>query len=378
MKSYIYNFINRWWRLIDQQIVTCFLILIILNIILVATSGAAVASRIGLDENHFISKQMIHLLISVFLLFLFSCFSLKIIKIFSCLGFIITITFLVMVKFYGYEVKGAKRWINILNFSMQPSEFIKPIFAIVVALLLDIKSSNKDFPACSICLAIYFMISFLLITQPDIGMFMMISCIFAIQLFIAGLPLILIIFSSIIGIITISCAYYFIPHVNQRITSFLNQDKENISYQVSKSLAAFRQGGLYGKGPGEGTVKYTLPDSHTDFIFAVAGEELGAIICLLIILLFGFIVIKTLHNIKKEENMFILFAVSGIISQFALGAIINIGVTLNLLPTKGMTLPFISYGGSATLSVAITCGILLSLTKKKTDFIKNKFQNIEI
>jgi cell division protein FtsW len=281
-----------------------------------------------------------------------------------------------LVKFYGYEVKGAVRWINILGLSLQPSEFIKPFFAVVTGWLLSLKFEG-EFPSFSICLLIYILISALLIIQPDFGTVVMVTAAFGIQLFVAGMPLFwitLILVSSAVGVMG---AYFWLPHVANRINNFLDPET-NENYQVSKSIMAFEQGGMYGRGPGEGAIKQVIPDSHSDFIFAVAGEEFGAIICLIIIGIFAFIVLRSLLKLLDEEDKFSQLAAIGVISQFGLQSVINIGVTLNLLPTKGMTLPFISYGGSSTLAVSIAMGMLLGLTRQRTSLTRYKLQEIDL
>ena len=283
---------------------------------------------------------------------------------------------LVLVKFYGFEVKGATRWINIGGFSYQPSEFMKPFFAVVTGWILSLHY-YEEFPSFKVCFMLFISVAALLIIQPDFGMLVMVSAVFGIQLFVAGLPIIwlfIAIFASVFGSIG---AYLLLPHVASRINRFLDPvNSEN--YQVTRSLEAFESGGLYGKGPGEGSVKQFLPDSHTDFIFAVAGEEFGAVICLMIIITFAYIVIRILANLLHENDKFTQIAAIGIISQFGLQAVINMGVSLNLLPTKGMTLPFISYGGSSTLAISIGMGMLLGLTKRKASLVKYRLQNVEI
>lgn len=370
------NFIKLWWRSIDQQMIIALLILFCFSLMLLTTSGSAVASRIGLDEHYFSSRQIFYLAAASVLIVFFSSFDKKWLKRFAILGFVASILLLILVKFYGYEVKGATRWINILGLSMQPSEFIKPFFAIVVGWILSLKFEG-EFPGFSICATLYLIVAFLLIIQPDFGMLVMITAVFGIQLFIAGMPLFWIILAAFMGIGGVTVAYFWLPHVTKRINSFLDPESSE-NYQVSKSIKAFEYGGLYGRGPGEGAVKQVLPDSHTDFIFAVAGEEFGAIICLIVIGIFAFIVLRALLKLMNEEDKFTQLAASGIIAQLGLQSIINIGVTLNLLPTKGMTLPFISYGGSSTLAIAIAMGMLLGFTKHKTSLVKYKIQNIDL
>ncbi|WP_341756320.1 MULTISPECIES: putative lipid II flippase FtsW [unclassified Candidatus Tisiphia] len=370
------NYLKWWWRSIDQQMIIALVILFIFSVMLVTTAGSAVANRIGLNEHYFASRQLIYLASASFLIIIFASFSRKWLKRLSILGFIASIVLLILVRFYGYEVKGAIRWINILGLSMQPSEFIKPFFAVVAGWILSLKFEG-EFPSFSICIGLYAIIALLLIIQPDFGMLVMVTAVFGIQLFIAGMPIFWIILAAFMLLFGVTAAYFWLPHVAQRINSFF--DPESISnYQVSKSIRAFEHGGLYGCGPGEGAVKQVLPDSHTDFIFAVAGEEFGAIICLIIVGIFAFIVIRSLLKLINEEDKFAQFAASGIIAQIGLQAIINIGVTLNLLPTKGMTLPFISYGGSSTFAIAIATGMLLGFTKYKTSLTNYKIQDIDV
>ena len=370
------NFIKRWWKVIDQQTIIAMVILLAFSLMLVTTASPAVANRIGLTDNYFSSRHLVFLTLAVIIILTFSLLDKKWIRRLAILGFLGSLVMLVLVKFYGFEVKGATRWINIGGFSYQPSEFMKPFFAVVTGWILSLHY-HEDFPSFKVCFILFLCVAALLIIQPDFGMLVMVSAVFGIQLFVAGLPIIwlfIAIFASVFGSIG---AYLLLPHVASRINRFLDPvNSEN--YQVTRSLEAFESGGLYGKGPGEGSVKQFLPDSHTDFIFAVAGEEFGAIICLMIIITFAYIVIRMLVNLLHEDDKFIQIAAIGIISQFGLQAVINMGVSLNLLPTKGMTLPFISYGGSSTLAISIGMGMLLGLTKRKASLVKYRLQNVEI
>lgn len=370
------NFIKNWWRNVDQQTIIALSILILFSLMLVTTTSPAVAEKIGLVDNYFSSRQAIYLTIASFFVFMFSSLDIKWIKRLAILGFLINLAVLVLVKFYGYEVKGATRWIRIAGFSYQPSEFIKPFFSVVTGWILSLRY-NEDFPSFTVCGGLYIVVAILLIIQPDFGMLVLVTAVFSVQLFIAGLPFIWIILAIILGLLGTIFAYLLLPHVATRINSFLDP-AGNEAYQVTKSILAFEHGGLYGRGPGEGSIKQYLPDSHTDFIFAVAGEEFGAIICLILICIFAFIVLRTLLILKDENNKFIQLATIGLIAQFGLQATINMGVTLNLLPTKGMTLPFISYGGSSTLAISLTIGMVLGLTKRKTSLTKYKQQHIDI
>lgn len=367
------HFLAIWWRSIDRVTIFALSILMGLSVVLIATVSPAIAHRIGIYETYFIERHLIYLIASIVIMFIISTFEPKWIRRFAILGLIGSVFFLILVKIYGYETKGARRWINILGFSLQPSEFVKPFFSMTIAWFMSIKFKNNDFPGLELSVIIYLIIAALIATQPDFGMLITLSAVWAVQLFIAGLPLLWIIGVVFLGLIGTALAYILLPHVSARINNFLDPSL-GLNYQVSKSLKALQSGGLYGKGPGEGTIKQTLPDSHSDFIFAVAGEELGSIICFLIIFLFAFITIRALYKIKEQQDQFIILGITGIMAQFAIQSLINIGVNLNLLPTKGMTLPFVSYGGSSNLALSIGMGMFLALSKKKADL---KYYKIE-
>lgn len=361
----------RWWKSIDQYTVFLLCILSALSLMLVTTSGAAVANRIGVPQSYFASKHIFYVVLAVGTTFVVSFLNKTTIKRLAILGFILNMILLIFIKFYGNPIKGAKRWINIGGISLQPSEFVKPFFLVITGWLLSAIQSNEI--RFIVTIILYLIVALLLITQPDFGMLITISVAFGIQLFIAGIPLLWLLILACISIAGTAGAYSLLPHVKRRIDSFLDPTNSE-NYQVMKSLQAFKNGGLYGKGPGEGLVKHMLPDSHTDFIFAVAGEELGAIVCLIIVAIFTFIVIYGFIKLLFEEDNYTIFVSSGILSQFGFQAIVNMCVSTNLLPTKGMTLPFISYGGSSSVAVAIGVGILLALTRHKTDPSKYKLK----
>ncbi|MGI4775719.1 MAG: FtsW/RodA/SpoVE family cell cycle protein, partial [Janthinobacterium lividum] len=258
------NFIKQWWRSVDQHIIIALVILFSFSLMLVTTSGPSVANRIGLDEHYFSSRQIFYLIAAIFLIVIFSSISKGWLKRISILGFLSSMVLLILVKFYGYEVKGAVRWINIAGFSMQPSEFIKPFFAVVVGWILSLKFED-NFPSFYVCLFLYLIVAGLLITQPDFGMLVMITAIFGVQLFVAGMPIFWIAFAAVSSTFGVTGAYLLLPHVTNRINSFLDPENSE-NYQINKSIAAFEHGGMYGRGPGEGAIKQTLPDSHTDFI----------------------------------------------------------------------------------------------------------------
>lgn len=358
------SLIHSWTSTIDKYMLVAICITILFSVIMVTTASPAVAERIGLPPFYFIQRQIVFLFLGLMVMLSISFASFEVIQKFSILGFIFFLMLMVLVLFIGEEIKGARRWISLGFISIQPSEFIKPFFTILTASILMKKYTETNFPAFKISILLYCLVIGLIILQPDLGMAITISAVWGGQMFLAGLPMLWIALLAICGFAGLLAAYTFLPHVTVRMNSFLDPDTSE-NYQVKKSIEAFTNGGILGTGPGEGTVKQHLPDSHTDFIFAVVGEELGMIACLFIIFLFSFIVIRGLIRVLKVGNLFSILAVSGLLMQLGFQAIINIGVTLHLLPTKGMTLPLMSYGGSSILSVSLTIGAILALTRKR-------------
>jgi len=264
----------------------------------------------------------------------------------------------------GTAIKGAVRWVSFAGISLQPSEFVKPSFAVLAAWMFTNWRLNGAVWGYGLAVGLYMVVVALLLAQPDVGMTILVSMIWGTQFFLAGLPMFLV---FIIGAIFIAggvFAYFQFPHVQARIDLFLDPTGTD-AYQVARSLDAFRGGGVFGVGPGEGQVKEVLPDAHSDFVFAVAGEEFGLIMTLLIVGLFAFIVLRGFIRTFKESELFQQLAVTGLLVQFGLQAIINMASTLNLMPTKGMTLPFISYGGSSMFALALGMGMVLALTRAR-------------
>lgn len=355
--------ILKWWWSIDGIAFIMILAVISIGALLIATATPAVADRIGAESFYFMHRQFVYLFVSIVTIIILSTFDDVNIKRLAFVGFIVSIVLLVAVLFIGEEAKGSKRWLTIFGFSMQPSEFLKPFYAVLVGFILSEYHNKRNRSAFLICFIIHLGIIGLLLLQPDFGMTVTVTMVTAGQLFVAGLPILWIVFGGIIFISGAFASYMLLPHVAMRINSFLDSEN-NVNYQVEKSLESYIQGGFFGKGPGEGTVKLVLPDAHTDFIFAVAGEELGALFCILIIVLIASIIVRGLVRLSNSKNLFHIYAVVGILMYFAIQSLFNIGVTLHMFPTKGMTLPFISYGGSSALSFAIAIGMYLGLTKR--------------
>jgi len=264
--------------------------------------------------------------------------------------------------FFEYEINGSKRWLNLYGFSFQPSEFIKPFFFLLSAWFISQGISGRN-SYLMVLLISFVTICGLIILQPDFGMTFLIAITFFCQLFVAGLSMVLIIFALLSLLILSAFSYYYFDHIQKRVDAFINPAAD--TYQIDLSLKAFKSGGLFGKGPGQGILKERIPDAHTDFIFAVAGEELGFVFCSLIILLILVIIVRFLLKLLKMRTPFEIIAVVGLTCSFGLQSLFNIFSSLAIIPTKGMTLPFVSYGGSSMISSAVLFGYLLSLTRQR-------------
>ncbi len=357
------SFIKKWWLNIDKINFLILIGILIFGLMMTANSSPGVAKKIGVDKFFFIEKQLIFAIIAFFILIAISFLEQEQVKIMAILGLVGSFVMLIFVLFFGAEVKGAKRWFSILGFTMQPSEFAKTFFVIFNAFILEKYASQGFYKKYGISTALYLIIACLLILQPDFGMTITLTALWAAQLFIFGLPMILIIICAVFAVIGAIGAYVALPHVEDRINRFLDEDGKN--YQVERSIDAFVNGGFLGTGQGNGVVKKFIPDSHTDFVFAVIAEEYGILTCVLLILVFAYFITRIIKRALDEENMFVYLSLCGLMVQFTMQTVVNIGVNLRLLPTKGMTLPFISYGGSSMISMAICFGLILSFTKKK-------------
>ena len=354
----------KWFYAIDNKLLTAIITLMIIGFIMTLAASPAVAERISVSQFHFIEKQIIYFLTALFCIITISALNESVIKKIISISFVLTIIMLISVLFFGDITKGARRWLNIYGFSLQPSEFLKPFYACVIAMILSSDRKQDKLEVFLILVGLHLLIVFLLLMQPDFGMTVLVSTIFSIQLFIAGIKILWLLILGCIFLLGSVLVYSLFPHVARRIETFLSTSDNAVSYQVQKSLESYANGGLFGKGPGEGTIKYQLPDAHTDFIFPVAVEELGAIFGLFIIILMMYIIIKSFIAIMQTKyNLYTVYAAVGIICYFAIQSIFNIAVTLHLVPTKGMTLPFISYGGSSLIAQGISFGIYLNLTK---------------
>ena len=338
--------IKNYWTSIDKL---CFILILILGML-----GVVLSFSVN-QKFVLINRHSIFFIISLFIIIFLSQQSDRNIRRIALLGFIILILLLISLFFTEFQVKGAKRWIKLYNFSFQPSEVIKPFFIILTSWGIAQSIKGKNYFLSTTFISFIVLIALVLL-QPDLGMTILIASTFFCQLFIAGLPMMLVIYGIFLIISVSVIAYFFLDHVKNRIDSFLGNSD---TYQIDLSLMAFKSGGIFGKGPGQGDLKEKIPDANTDFIFAVAGEELGLIFCIIILIIILSIVVKTLLKVLKINNPYKIIAISGLICSFGLQSLINILSALGMIPTKGMTLPFVSYGGSSMLATSILFGFLL-------------------
>ena len=349
-----------WWWTIDRYLLASFFILMMFGILLVMASSQHIAENLNIPSHYFTIRHILYGALSIPIIIFFSILNERQIKITCILGIIVTTLLLFVILFDGEKIKGAQRWFYIGGLSFQPSEIGKPLYVVFNAWLLSLWIKKNKFPGWMWSIASIILLSSLLLLQPDLGMTIVMMFTWGFQLFITGIPLILILCLIIAFPIFMIFSYQHFDHVKIRIDNFL----EGKTYQVSKSLQSFESGGFWGKGPGEGFYKKSLPDAHSDFVFAVAAEEYGALICSVIIIIYGLIIIRSFYYTINNNNLFFILAVGGLAFQFGFQSLIHMASNTDLIPTKGMTLPFLSYGGSSLLASAITAGIILSLTKR--------------
>lgn len=359
------SLLSRWWWTIDRPLLALLLIIITFGIVLVTAASPPVATRIGLGQYHFLIRHIIVLIPSIAIMLGISLLDVKQIWRLSAIMLAASIVALVYVLMFGVEIKGAQRWIHFPGLSLQPSEFAKPAFIVVAAWFISLQKDNPNLKNTKIVAGLYGVLTSLLVLQPDMGMTVIVTASFVAIIFLAGLPfrLIFLMLFFVMGASVV--AYLSLSHVQSRVDRFLDPSSGD-TYQIQQSLDAFRNGGLLGTGPGQGTVKLNIPDAHADFIFAVAGEELGLFFIIILVGLYGFVLMRGFNRIMDSDNMFVVLAVGGLLTMFGLQALVHMGSALHLLPTKGMTLPFISYGGSSLLSMSVAMGMVLALTRRQT------------
>ncbi|MDP8918673.1 MAG: putative lipid II flippase FtsW [Pseudomonadota bacterium] len=353
-----------WWWTVDRLLIAGLAILMLSGLVFLMAGGPPVAERLGLSTFHFVNRQVLFLVPALCIMIPVSFLSLRHIRRLALLVYGVGMALVLLAFQYGPEIKGAHRWIVIGPLGIQPSEFVKPAFVVLAAWAFSERARRKDMPGAWLAFLILPATIIPLILQPDFGQTMLVTIVWCGLFFVAGLHWFWVMGLGGAGLAGIVAAYEFLPHVRARIERFLDKDSGD-SFQVDTAMESFSRGGWLGRGPGEGTVKRILPDAHTDFIFAVTAEEFGIVVCLLLLTLFAFIVLRGLTLARRSEDTFCRLAATGLIFMFGLQACINMMVNVHLMPAKGMTLPFISYGGSSLLSLALGMGFLIALTRRR-------------
>jgi cell division protein FtsW len=357
--------LSQWWWTIDKSLLISAIVMMAGGLVLSLAASPAIAERLNVDSMHFFKRHVLFLVPALLLMTGISFLDKHNARRAAIALFLISMALMVLTMFFGFEAKGSRRWLSLGSFSLQPSEFLKPGFVVVAAWLFAENARRPDIPGNLFSIILYAIVIALLVAQPDLGQSILITGVWAAMFFIAGMPWIWILGMGAFAIIGLATAYIMLDHFSSRIDRFLTGSGD--TFQVDTGLEAIVRGGWFGQGPGEGTVKRILPDSHTDFVFAVAGEEFGILICILLIITFAFIVLRGFTHAFRERDGFVRLSVAGLMMLFGFQSIINMAVNLQLMPAKGMTLPFISYGGSSLIAVAIGMGLTLALTKTRPD-----------
>jgi cell division protein FtsW len=353
-----------WWWTVDRLLLGALITLMLGGIILSLAASPPVAARIGLDAFHFVNRHVLYILPALVVMLATSFLSPRSVRRTALAVFAVSLVLVVATLFFGIEIKGARRWIVLLGVNLQPSEFLKPAFVILISWLFAESAKKPDVPANTLALVLLLVVIMLLVMQPDFGQTMLVALVWGALFFMAGMRMVWVLGLGGAAVIGLAGAYATAPHVARRIRRFLDPASGD-TFQVDAAVESFIRGSWFGRGPGEGTVKRILPDSHADFVFAVAAEEFGIVLCLMLVALFSFIVIRALLNAVRSEDSFVRFSVAGLAMLFGMQSAINMAVNLALIPAKGMTLPFISYGGSSMISLAYGMGMLLALTRDR-------------
>ncbi|WP_321829018.1 putative lipid II flippase FtsW [Thalassovita sp.] len=355
----------KWWRTLDKLTVSCILILFGIGLLLGFAASPPLAEKNGFQPFHYVERQAFFGGLALLVMFVTSMMSPQLVRRLAVIGFVCALIAVLGLPFFGTDFgKGAVRWYSLGFASLQPSEFLKPGFIVVAAWLLAASQEINGPPGRLWSFLLTFGIAVVLAQQPDFGQASLILFGWGVMYFVAGAPMLLLV--GMAGLVTLggTFAYHNSEHFARRIDGFMNPDIDPTT-QIGYATNAIREGGFFGVGVGEGQVKWSLPDAHTDFIIAVAAEEYGLVLVLIVIALYALIVMRSFYRLIKERDPFIRLAGTGLAAMFSVQALINMGVAVRLLPSKGMTLPFVSYGGSSIIAGGIAVGMLLAFTRTR-------------
>ncbi len=356
-----------WWWSIDKELLGALIMLLAIGVVLSFGASPAVAERIGVDEWHFVIRHAMFAALAVPVMIATSLLSQRQARM-AALGVLIVMVIMLWATLrFGTEIKGARRWLSLAGQSLQPSEFVKPAFAVIGAWLFSEYMIHRNVPGRLIATGIMMTIVGALLLQPDIGQTALVLATWAVLLFFSGISWWIIFGLAGAGGGLLVGAYVFFPHFARRIDTFLNPDGGGNTYQIDRALQSLMEGGWFGRGPGESMAKKLIPDAHADYVFSAAAGEFGILFCMGLVGLIGFIVVRALIAAQRQTSLFARLAASTIAVQFAMQSGINLAVNLNLIPPKGMTLPFVSYGGTSMIAVAFGMGLMLALTRTKPE-----------
>jgi cell division protein FtsW len=358
------TFVGDWLWTVDRTLLAALAGLMVAGIVLLMAGGPPVAERLGLPAFHFVNRQVLYLAPAIAILVGVSFLSLRHVRRLALATWAGGVVLCILALWYGPEIKGAHRWIMLGSLGIQPSEFVKPAFVVLAAWAFAEGGRRRDMPGALIAILLLPATIGPLLLQPDFGQTMLVAAVWGGLFFVAGLHWFWMAGLGGISAVGVVAAYKLLPHVRDRFSRFLDKSSGD-SFQVDTAMESFSKGGWFGRGPGEGTIKRILPDAHTDFIFSVTAEEFGIAVCLGLLCLFAFIVLRGLALARRSEDLFVRLAVTGLVMMFGLQAAINMMVNVQLMPAKGMTLPFVSYGGSSLFSLALGMGFLIALTRKR-------------
>jgi cell division protein FtsW len=360
-----------WWFTVDRLLLACILAIAGAGIVLSLAASPAIAIKRGLPTFHFVERQLIFTALAVVLMLSLSLLSPAAIRRVALAGCALSLLLLILVLATGAEINGARRWLRLAGYSLQPSELAKPAFVVLSAWLLAEGRRRPDMPALRLAFGLYVAFAGLLVLQPDVGQALLVSLVWCALFFLAGGPVAW--FLALLAMLAggLGTAYLTTGYVRLRVDRFFHPAPGD-SIQSERARQSFIEGGLFGRGPGEGTIKSGLPDAHNDFVFAVIAEEYGVLVCLVLLGLFALVVIRTFARQIGEGDDFLRLAPMGLALLFGMQTLINMAVNAGLLPTKGITLPFISVGGSSMLATGVALGMLLALTRRRAGLAYTK------
>jgi cell division protein FtsW len=360
------SLLTDWWFTVDRVLVAGILAIVAAGVVLSLAASPAIAVRRGLPPLHFVERQLLFAGAGVVIMLAVSLLSPAGVRRLALAVFAASLVLMLLTLAVGAEINGARRWLHVGGHSLQPSEFAKPALVVLCAWLFAKGRRRPDMPALPLALGVYLLAAGLLVLQPDFGQALLVSLVWCALFFLAGRPLAW--FCALLAALGagIGGAYLTVGYVRSRIDRFIDPSLGD-NFQAERARQSFIEGGLFGRGPGEGTIKTVLPDAHTDYIFAVIAEEYGVFACLVLLGLFALVVLRAVARQVGESDPFLRLASMGLALLFGMQALVNMAVNTGLLPAKGMTLPFISAGGSSTLATGLTLGMLLALTRRRAD-----------